>query len=153
MSSAPRLVVYAGHSEDERDSQLEARRVAELDPSTLGGWSRLPRAASPPRESAFDEAGDEGVHCQDPGRPGGARAAALCQAMVCDLPVVAVRKALEAEIQALMNGKKKADQAVEDAQKKADELMRPYAETTSLKSLVSVIAERSEGSHAGCKRR
>ena len=44
-----------------------------------------------------------------------------------------VRKALEDEIQALMNGKKKADQAVKDAQKKADELMRPYAEATSLK--------------------
>jgi sn-glycerol 3-phosphate transport system substrate-binding protein len=46
---------------------------------------------------------------------------------------VAVRKALEDEIQALMNGKKKATEAVKDAQKKADELMRPYAETTSLK--------------------
>ena len=46
---------------------------------------------------------------------------------------VAVRKALEDEIQAMMNGKKKADQAVKDAQKKADELMRPYVEQTSLK--------------------
>jgi sn-glycerol 3-phosphate transport system substrate-binding protein len=46
---------------------------------------------------------------------------------------VAVRKALEDEIQAMMNGKKKADQAVKDAQKKADELMRPYVEQTALK--------------------
>ena len=45
----------------------------------------------------------------------------------------AVRKALEDEIQAMMNGKKKADVALKDAQKKADELMRPYVEQTALK--------------------
>jgi sn-glycerol 3-phosphate transport system substrate-binding protein len=44
-----------------------------------------------------------------------------------------VRKALEDEIQAMMNGKKKADQAIKDAQKKVDDLMRPYVEQTSLK--------------------
>ena len=46
---------------------------------------------------------------------------------------VAVRKAMEDEMQAVLNGKKKADQAVKDAQKKADDLMRPYVEQTALK--------------------
>jgi sn-glycerol 3-phosphate transport system substrate-binding protein len=46
---------------------------------------------------------------------------------------VAVRKAMEDEMQAVLNGKKKADQAMKDAQKKADELMRPYVEQTALK--------------------
>jgi sn-glycerol 3-phosphate transport system substrate-binding protein len=36
-------------------------------------------------------------------------------------------------MQAVLNGKKKADLAVKDAQKKADELMRPYVEQTALK--------------------
>jgi maltose-binding protein MalE len=41
-------------------------------------------------------------------------------------PTVAVRKALEDEVQAVLNGKKKPDQAVKDAQRRADELLRPY---------------------------
>jgi len=46
---------------------------------------------------------------------------------------VAVRKALEDEIQAVLNGKKKAPQAVKDAQKNADALMKPYVDQTALK--------------------
>ena len=46
---------------------------------------------------------------------------------------VAVRKALEDEIQAVLNGKKKAAQAVKDAQKNADALMKPYVDQTALK--------------------
>jgi sn-glycerol 3-phosphate transport system substrate-binding protein len=46
---------------------------------------------------------------------------------------VAVRKALEDEIQAVLNGKKKAAQAVKDAQKNADTLMKPYVDQTALK--------------------
>jgi sn-glycerol 3-phosphate transport system substrate-binding protein len=45
---------------------------------------------------------------------------------------VAVRKALEDEIQAVLNGKK-APQAVKDAQKSADALMKPYVDQTALK--------------------
>jgi len=44
-----------------------------------------------------------------------------------------VRKALEDEIQAVLNGKKKAAQAVKDAQKSADALMKPYVDQTALK--------------------
>jgi len=46
---------------------------------------------------------------------------------------VAVRKALEDEIQAVLNGKKKAAEAVKDAQKNADALMKPYVDQTALK--------------------
>ena len=46
---------------------------------------------------------------------------------------VAVRKALEDEIQAVLNGKKKAPEAIKEAQKNADALMKPYVEQTALK--------------------
>ena len=46
---------------------------------------------------------------------------------------VELTQALEDEVQAVMNGKKKAEQAVRDAQRKADELLRPYVEQTALK--------------------
>jgi sn-glycerol 3-phosphate transport system substrate-binding protein len=44
-----------------------------------------------------------------------------------------VRKALDDEMQAVLNGKKKAAQAVKDAQKAADALLKPYDDQTALK--------------------
>ena len=42
--------------------------------------------------------------------------------------MVAVRKAIEDEVQAVLSGKKQAAEAVRDAQKNADEIMKPYQE-------------------------
>ena len=47
--------------------------------------------------------------------------------------VVMKRTASEDEIQAVLNGKKKASQAVKDAQRNADALMKPYVDQTALK--------------------
>jgi sn-glycerol 3-phosphate transport system substrate-binding protein len=48
---------------------------------------------------------------------------------------VAVRKAMEDQVQAVLSGKAKPDEAVVAAQKNADELLRPYVEQTALKAL------------------
>ena len=48
---------------------------------------------------------------------------------------VAVRKAIEDQVQAILSGKTKPAQAVQAAQKNADELLRPYVEETALKRL------------------
>jgi len=45
---------------------------------------------------------------------------------------VAVRKALEDEVQAVIAGKKKPAEALKAAQAKADDIMRPYVEQTAL---------------------
>ena len=45
---------------------------------------------------------------------------------------VAVRKAMEDEVQAVLSGKKKPEAAVKDAQRKADEIMLPYVQSTAL---------------------
>jgi sn-glycerol 3-phosphate transport system substrate-binding protein len=37
-----------------------------------------------------------------------------------------VRKAIEDQAQAVLSGRKQADEAVRDAQKNADEILRPY---------------------------
>jgi len=42
--------------------------------------------------------------------------------------VVSVRKAIVDPVQAVISGKKQADEAVRDAQKNADEILRPYNE-------------------------
>ena len=41
---------------------------------------------------------------------------------------MAVRKAIEDQVQAVLSGKKQADEAVRDAQRNADEILRPYNE-------------------------
>jgi sn-glycerol 3-phosphate transport system substrate-binding protein len=46
---------------------------------------------------------------------------------------VAVRKAMEDELQAVLAGKKEPKEAVTAAQRAADEIMRPYVERTALK--------------------
>ena len=46
---------------------------------------------------------------------------------------VAVRKAIEDELHAVLAGKKQAKEAVAAAQKTADEILRPYVEQTALK--------------------
>jgi sn-glycerol 3-phosphate transport system substrate-binding protein len=48
---------------------------------------------------------------------------------------VAVRKAMEDQVQAILSGKTTPAEAVVAAQKTADELMRPYVEQTALKPL------------------
>ena len=48
---------------------------------------------------------------------------------------VAVRKAMEDQVQAILSGKTTPADAVQTAQKNADELLRPYVEETALKRL------------------
>jgi sn-glycerol 3-phosphate transport system substrate-binding protein len=45
---------------------------------------------------------------------------------------VAVRKAMEDQVQSVLSGRTKPVDAVANAQKAADELLRPYAEKTAL---------------------
>ena len=47
---------------------------------------------------------------------------------------VAVRKALEDGVQAVLSGKTTPEAAMAAAQRQADELMKPYVEQTALKS-------------------
>jgi len=46
---------------------------------------------------------------------------------------VAVRKAIEDELQSMLSGKKQPKEAIVAAQKAADEILRPYVEQTALK--------------------
>ena len=48
---------------------------------------------------------------------------------------VAVRKAMEDQVQAILSGKTTPADAIQTAQKNADELLRPYVEETALKRL------------------
>jgi hypothetical protein len=125
------LVMFAGQSEESRKASWKFIKWLTT-PETLGGWSRFTGYFAP-RKSAYDKSEMKEFIAKNPDAKVALDQLPYAKPWFATYQTVAVRKALEDEIQAMMNGKKKADQAVKDAQKKADELMRPYVEQTSLK--------------------
>jgi sn-glycerol 3-phosphate transport system substrate-binding protein len=125
------LVMFAGQSEESKKAGWKFIKWLTT-PETLGGWSRFTGYFAP-RKSSYDKAEMKEFIAKNPDAKVALDQLPFAKPWFATYQTVAVRKALEDEIQAMMNGKKKADQAVKDAQKKADELMRPYVEQTSLK--------------------
>ena len=125
------LVMFNGQSEDSKKAGWKfIKWLSSTD--TLGGWSRFTGYFSP-RKSAYETAEMKTFIAKNPDAKVALDQLPYAKPWFATYQTVAVRKALEDEIQAMMNGKKKADVALKDAQKKADELMRPYVEQTALK--------------------
>ena len=125
------LVMFNGQSEESRKAGWKfVKWLSSTD--TLGGWSRFTGYFAP-RKSAYETAAMKEFIAKNPDAKVAIDQLPYAKPWFATYQTVAVRKALEDEIQAMMNGKKKADVALKDAQKKADELMRPYVEQTALK--------------------
>jgi sn-glycerol 3-phosphate transport system substrate-binding protein len=125
------LVMFAGQNEESRKAGWKfIKWLTTAD--TIGAWSRFTGYFAP-RISAYDKAEMKEFIAKNPDAKVALDQLPYAKPWFATYQTVAVRKALEDEIQAMMNGKKKADQAIKDAQKKADEIMRPYVEQTSLK--------------------
>ena len=125
------LVMFAGQSEESKKAGWKFIKWLTT-PQTLGGWSRFTGYFAP-RRSSYDMPEMKEFLAKNPDAKVALDQLPYAKPWFATYQTVAVRKALEDEIQAMLNGKKKAADAVKDAQKKADELMRPYVEQTSLK--------------------
>jgi sn-glycerol 3-phosphate transport system substrate-binding protein len=125
------LVMFAGQSEDSKKAGWKFIKWLST-PETLGGWSRFTGYFSP-RKSSYDMPEMKEFLAKNPDAKVALDQLPYAKPWFATYQTVAVRKALEDEIQAMLNGKKKADDAVKDAQKKADELLRPYVDQTALK--------------------
>jgi len=125
------LVMFKGLSEEQKAAGWKfAKWLSSTE--TLGGWSRFTGYFSP-RKSPYDTAEMKDFMSKNPDAKVALDQLPYAKPWFATYQTVAVRKALEDEIQAVLNGKKKAPQAVKDAQKNADALMKPYVDQTALK--------------------
>ncbi|HLY45303.1 MAG TPA: ABC transporter substrate-binding protein [Stellaceae bacterium] len=103
-------------------------------PEIAGHWSRFTGYFAP-RKAAYDLPAMKDYLQQH------ADAKVALDQLVYAVPwfdtynTVAVRKAMEDQVQAILSGKTKPAEAVAAAQKSADELLRPYVEKTALRAL------------------
>jgi sn-glycerol 3-phosphate transport system substrate-binding protein len=103
-----------------------------VSPDIAGGWSRFTGYFSP-RIAAYDLPEMKAYLGQHPDAKVALDQLAYARGWFSTYNTVAVRKALEDGVQAVLSGKTTPEAAMAEAQKQADELMRPYVEQTALK--------------------
>lgn len=101
-------------------------------PEVSGGWSRFTGYFAPNR-AAYDLPEMKAFLAEHPDAKVALDQLAYAGPWFATYNTVGVRKALEDQVQAVLSGDKQPKEAIEAAQKAADELMRPYVEQTALK--------------------
>ena len=125
------LVMFKGLNDEQKAAGWKfAKWLSSTE--NLGAWSRFTGYFSP-RKSPYESAEMKDFMAKNPEAKVALDQLPYAKPWFATYQTVAVRKALEDEIQAVLNGKKKAPQAVKDAQKSADALMKPYVDQTALK--------------------
>jgi sn-glycerol 3-phosphate transport system substrate-binding protein len=99
-------------------------------PEQLGSWSRFTGYFAP-RKSTYDLPEMKQFIGEHPDALVALQQLPFAQPWFATFNTVAVRQAMEDQVQAVLAGKKKPEQAVKDAQRAADEIMKPYVEQTA----------------------
>ena len=124
------LIIPRGNS-PEREKAAWTFINEMTSPAVSGGWSRFTGYFAPNRhayelpemQSYLQEHQDAKVALDQ---------LQYAQPWFATYATVAVRKAMEDQVQAVLSGRTKPADAVANAQKAADDLLRPYAERTAL---------------------
>lgn len=125
------LVMFKGLSPEQQKAGWKfAKWLSSAE--NLGSWSRFSGYFAP-RKSSYDLPEMKEFLAKNPDAKVAIDQLAYAQPWFATYQTVAVRKALEDEMQAVLNGKKKAADAIKEAQKNADALLKPYVERTALK--------------------
>ena len=101
-------------------------------PAVNGAWSRFTGYFAP-RMAAYDLPEMKDYMAKDPNAKVAIDQLAYGEPWFATFNTVGVRKALEDQVQAVLSGKAKPAEAMAQAQKDADALLRPYVEQTALK--------------------
>ena len=125
------LVMFKGQSPEQKAASWKfAKWLSSAE--NLGSWSRFSGYFAP-RKSSYDLPEMKAFLAKNPDAKVAIEQLKYAQPWFATYQTVAVRKALEDEMQAVLNGKKKAPEAIKEAQKNADALMKPYVDQTALK--------------------
>jgi sn-glycerol 3-phosphate transport system substrate-binding protein len=101
-------------------------------PEIAGGWSRFTGYFAP-RMAAYDLPEMKDYLAKNPDAKVALDQLAYAQPWFATFNTVGVRKALEDQVQAVLSGKIKAPEAMANAQKAADALLKPYVDQTAMK--------------------
>jgi sn-glycerol 3-phosphate transport system substrate-binding protein len=96
----------------------------------LGSWSRFTGYFAP-RKSSYELAEMKQFGAEHPDALTAVKQLEFAQPWFATFNTVAVRQAMEDQVQAVITGKKKPEQAAKDAQRAADEILKPYVEQTA----------------------
>jgi sn-glycerol 3-phosphate transport system substrate-binding protein len=125
------LVMFKGQSAEQKAASWKfAKWLSSAE--NLGSWSRFSGYFAP-RKSSYDLPEMKEFLAKNPDAKVAIDQLQYAQPWFATYQTVAVRKALEDEMQAVLNGKKKAPEAIREAQKNADALLKPYVDQTALK--------------------
>ena len=120
------LIVFKGITPEQRKAAWKFVTYM-TSAETLGSWSRFTGYFAP-RKSSYELPEMKAFVAEHPDALIAVKQLEYAQPWLSTYNVVAVRKAIEDQAQAVLSGKKQADEAVRDAQKNADEILRPYNE-------------------------
>lgn len=101
-------------------------------PEKSGWWSRATGYFAP-NKAAYDLPEMKEFMAKNPDAKIAIEQLTYAKPWFATYKTVAVRKAIEDELQAVVSGKKTPKEALVTAQKNADEILRPYVEQTALK--------------------
>ena len=124
------LIIPAGNSA-ERQKAAWAFINEMTSPAVSGGWSRFTGYFAPNRH-AYELPEMVAYLAEHPDAKVALDQLQYAQPWFATYATVAVRKAMEDQVQAVLSGRTKPAEAVATAQKAADDLLRPYAEKTAL---------------------
>jgi sn-glycerol 3-phosphate transport system substrate-binding protein len=105
-----------------------------ISPETAGEWSRFTGYFAP-RKAAYDLPEMQKFLAEHPDAKIALDQLKFAVPWFDTFNTVAVRKAMEDQVQAILSGKTAPADAAAGAQKAADELLRPYVEQTALKPI------------------
>ena len=125
------LIIPKGNS-PEREAAAWKLIKFFSSPEVSGRWSRFTGYFAP-NKAAYDLPEMKEFLAKNPDAKVALDQLAYARPWFATYNTVAVRKALEDEVQQVLSGKKKPAEAVKAAQANANEVMRPYVEQTALK--------------------
>ncbi|HEX3348358.1 MAG TPA: ABC transporter substrate-binding protein [Acetobacteraceae bacterium] len=124
------LIIPRGNSPERQEAAWTLIQYL-ISPEIAGGWSRFTGYFAP-RVAAYDLPAMRDFLAKNPDAKVAIDQIAFARPWFATFNTVAVRKALEDQVQAVLSGRIHAPEAMANAQKAADQILRPYVERTAL---------------------